>query len=68
MTEDTETYYRRRWKEELDAADRAADPAAAKVHRSLATRYAVLSGEPQVRAVDGEGAFDMQRASSARAR
>ena len=38
MTEDTETYYRRRWKEELYAADRAADPAAANVHRSLATQ------------------------------
>ena len=54
MIEDTEAYYRRRWKEELAAADLAADAKAADVHRSLAARYSVLSGEPQVRGVEAE--------------
>ena len=54
MTEDTETYYRRRWMEETAAAEQATDENAANVHRSLAARYAVLSGEPQVRSMDEE--------------
>ena len=44
MVEDTETYYRRREKEELAAAERAVDPVAADIHRSLAARYSALTG------------------------
>jgi hypothetical protein len=61
VNEDTETYYRRRWEEETDAADRATDPVAADVHRSLAERYLALCGEPQRRSIDGERVLDMER-------
>ena len=54
MIEDTESYYRRRWMEETAAAEQATDENAANVHRSLAARYSVLSGEPQVRSLDEE--------------
>ena len=69
MIEDTETYYRRRWKEELAAAEQATDANAASVHRSLAARYSVLSGEPQVRSVDEQPRPEigfLHRLSSAR--
>jgi hypothetical protein len=52
VVEDTESYYRRRWKEELTAAEQAAEEKAASIHRSLAARYAVLCGEPQMRILD----------------
>ena len=48
MVEDTETYYRRREREELEAAQRATDPVAADIHRSLAARYSVLNGHLRV--------------------
>jgi hypothetical protein len=54
MIEDTETYYRRRSNEELAAAQHAADPAAANIHRSLAARYSALAGQPQVRRVEDQ--------------
>ena len=44
VVEDTETYYRRRQREELAAAQRATDPVAANIHRSLAARYSALTG------------------------
>ena len=69
MIEDTESYYRRRWKEELAAAEQATDANAASVHRSLAARYSVLSGEPQVRSVDEQARPDvafLQRFSATR--
>jgi hypothetical protein len=53
MSEDTEAYYRRRCSEELDAAERATDPIAAGIHRSLAERYSALAGESQVRSLHG---------------
>lgn len=59
MIENTETYYRRRWSEELAAAEQAADPIVANIHRSMAARYSVLAGDPQVRAVEPERAQDL---------
>lgn len=44
MVEDFEAYYHRCECEELEAAERAADPVAAAIHRSLAARYSVLNG------------------------
>ena len=48
VVEDTETYYRRREREETEAAQRAADPVAAAIHRSLAARYSALNGHLRV--------------------
>jgi len=47
IVEDNLNYYRRRAAEELAAAEQAPSAAVAAVHRSLAERYLVLSGEPQ---------------------
>jgi hypothetical protein len=54
MIEDTETYYRRREREELDAADRSTDPVAAEIHRSLAARYSALNGHLRVLPSSGQ--------------
>jgi hypothetical protein len=59
MIEDTESYYRRRCSEELGAAERATDPLAAEIHRSLAARYSALAGQPQVRAIERDGPRDL---------
>lgn len=68
MIEDTETYYRRRCKEELEAAERSTDPIAAEVHRALAKRYSVLSGKqvrpvPKDQAVHRQGGADVRTVS-----
>lgn len=52
IAENTETYYRRRCSEELGAADRATDPVAAEIHRSLAARYSALAGHLKVAPVE----------------
>ncbi len=52
MSEDTRAYYARRAEAERASAEKSTDPAAARIHREMATHYeAIVTGteEPKLR-------------------